>query len=379
MPRSCPSSFPSPLPRASPLVSHALRRPSPTGGPGPEDATSADGDQPCESDGSEDGGEAPSKPAFTLFVDGIPEFVSYYHIRGLFGQIGKLVSVFVQKQRRLGRAFRFGFARYSSLETASLAISLFNGVAMGGSILTVGLARFPRAESPGLRGGAGCSPPSTIPDGDAPLSVPLIGVGIARCSVPFSDDELLMLAGTSQTSPCRSCPPSLLFPEIVVAGLSIGATPLVASTAILSPGLGIVPSGFSSSVAGSREGLLCLSPVVSSIGLGEGRVVAEEDAGAVRRRRGRPKKGEVTGKKKGVVGTSNEEVADLSVVEASPDKGSSLILPEARGHVGAMTRARRDFLLGKQIGVVPLGTDEDFIQDYADHLFANHPRLYGVP
>lgn len=42
-----------------------------------------------------------------------------------------------------------------------------------------------------------------------------------------------------------------------------------------------------------------------------------------------------------------------------------------------MTRAHNDILLVKQLGVVPVGTDEGVIQSYVDHLIANHLRLYG--
>lgn len=91
------------------------------------------------------GGRAPS---FTLFIDGISEPTSYYHIRGLFGQIGSLLNVFVQKQRRIGRDFRFGFVRYSTREVASMAINLFNGVLMGGLDSVSYACKIPKRELP---------------------------------------------------------------------------------------------------------------------------------------------------------------------------------------------------------------------------------------
>lgn len=75
--------------------------------------------------------------------------------------------------------------------------------------------------------------------------------------------------------------------------------------------------------------------------------------------------------------TIQDEVAVSPTIQASPD--SSLILPQARGVVGALTRARRDFLIAKQVGVVAIGYEEEVIQRFSDPLLANHPRLVGVP
>ncbi|XP_057425644.1 RNA-binding protein CP33, chloroplastic-like [Lotus japonicus] len=113
------------------------------------DATSVDGESDEQDVADENDGEdrvegRSGSPSFTLFVDGISEPADYYQIRGLFGQIGGLLNVFVQKQKRIGRAFRFGFVRYSSLDVASMAINLFNGVLFGGSILSAALAKFQR-------------------------------------------------------------------------------------------------------------------------------------------------------------------------------------------------------------------------------------------
>lgn len=110
--------------------------------------------------------------------------------------------------------------------------------------------------------------------------------------------------------------------------------------------------------------------------VGEGLEGAEGLATTERRRRGRPRKNCDTRKRKGL-GSLVEEVAEVLVVEVSPDRSLSLILPEARGSDRALTRARRDFLIAKQVGAVPIGSEEETIQSLADHLLATHPRLYS--
>lgn len=66
-------------------------------------------------------------------------------------------------------------------------------------------------------------------------------------------------------------------------------------------------------------------------------------------------------------------------VEVSQERGPSLILPEARRFDRALTRAQRILLVSKQVRVVPIGSKKESIQSLADHLVANHPKLYGDP
>lgn len=47
---------------------------------------------------------------YTLFIDGISSSVDYHQVRDLFQQHGKVKNLFIQRQRNLGRRFRFGFA-----------------------------------------------------------------------------------------------------------------------------------------------------------------------------------------------------------------------------------------------------------------------------
>ncbi|XP_057454867.1 glycine-rich RNA-binding protein 3, mitochondrial-like [Lotus japonicus] len=105
-------------------------------------------------DGIEDGDEAAdeedgslpnqkcsgvSRVCVSLFVDGIAESVSYHQIRGLFAQFGRLVNVFVQRKKKLGRRFRFGFVRFTSWKVVAVAIKSLDGVRLGGASLSVGL------------------------------------------------------------------------------------------------------------------------------------------------------------------------------------------------------------------------------------------------
>lgn len=80
----------------------------------------------------------------TLFVDGIEEAVGYHHSRGLFSLFGRISNVFVQRKHKLGRRFRFAFVRFFSEEQEASAISVLDGLRVGGAALSVAPARFPR-------------------------------------------------------------------------------------------------------------------------------------------------------------------------------------------------------------------------------------------
>lgn len=109
----------------------------------------------------------------------------------------------------------------------------------------------------------------------------------------------------------------------------------------------------------------------------EGLLVVVEATVTKQRRRGRPWNVFTLGKPKerGVV---INEVAEILRVEVLPEKGYSLIHLEARGSDRTLTRARRYFLIFKELGVVPTRSEEEAIQSLANHLITNHPRLYEV-
>src|ERR1044072_9826056 len=79
-----------------------------------------------------------------LFVDDIRDMVDYHRVRNLFAEHGKLRNVFVQRVRKLGRKFRFGFVRFFSRKDASKAISALNGTKFGGAVLRIWWARSSR-------------------------------------------------------------------------------------------------------------------------------------------------------------------------------------------------------------------------------------------
>ena len=95
--------------------------------------------------GDEDGGDqGDDDDAFSpLFVDGIEDMVDYHRVRNLFAQHGRLRNVFVQRSRKQGRRFRFGFVRFFSRKDASLALAALNGFKLGSAVLRIGWARNP--------------------------------------------------------------------------------------------------------------------------------------------------------------------------------------------------------------------------------------------
>src|ERR1044072_5454492 len=95
--------------------------------------------------GDEDGGDqGDDDDAFSpLFVDGIEDMVDYHRVRNLFAQHGRLRNVFVQRSRKQGRKFRFGFVRFFSRKDASLALAALNGFKLGSALLRIGWARNP--------------------------------------------------------------------------------------------------------------------------------------------------------------------------------------------------------------------------------------------
>lgn len=55
----------------------------------------------------------------TLFVDGISDRVNHLQVRVLFSQIRRVLNIFIQRQRKVGRSYCFGFAISSLLKVAS--------------------------------------------------------------------------------------------------------------------------------------------------------------------------------------------------------------------------------------------------------------------
>src|ERR1044072_322831 len=76
-----------------------------------------------------------------LFVDGIADEVGYLRVRELFYLFGKLRNVFIQREKKKGRTFRFGFVRFLYRNNAVSAMRALNGLKVGGSTLRVSWAK----------------------------------------------------------------------------------------------------------------------------------------------------------------------------------------------------------------------------------------------
>ncbi|XP_057425873.1 uncharacterized protein LOC130719256 [Lotus japonicus] len=77
------------------------------------------------------------RPCYPLFIDGIADSVDYFQMKDLFKQHGMLTNVFLQRKRRSGRKFRFGFVRYAKKEDAVKAMEFLDGVRLGGAYISV--------------------------------------------------------------------------------------------------------------------------------------------------------------------------------------------------------------------------------------------------
>src|ERR1044072_1656121 len=91
-----------------------------------------------------------------LFVDDIGDMVDYHRVRNLFAEHRKLRNVFVQRVRKLGRKFRFGFVRFFSRKDACKAVSVLNGTKLGGAVLRIRWAQSSlKAESGAIKDSKG--------------------------------------------------------------------------------------------------------------------------------------------------------------------------------------------------------------------------------
>src|ERR1044072_6280348 len=79
---------------------------------------------------------------FALFIDGISESTSYFRIRNLFEQYGKVCNLFIQRKKKPGRNFRFGFVRYAYREQAIDALKL-DGSQINGEVISLSVAKAP--------------------------------------------------------------------------------------------------------------------------------------------------------------------------------------------------------------------------------------------
>ena len=185
----------------------------------------------------------------TLFIDGISEMVGYKQIRELFAQYGDLVNVFVQRLRKEGRRFRFGFVRYALEEHALQAISCVNGRNLGSAWLSVSVAKPPHKSDVDKSKLGGSAIASSVTQGkvaDQALQVlPSISFPSARSwrdvvlgkqgrgrLVRFSlGEECIIAHRCSFIAEVPRVPDEILFPEISGCRLGVGKPQVVREVA----------------------------------------------------------------------------------------------------------------------------------------------------
>ncbi|XP_057438114.1 uncharacterized protein LOC130730188 [Lotus japonicus] len=179
--------------------------------------------------------------SYTLFVDGISEAVGYPQIRALFARIGRLGKVFVRRHRKIGRRFRFGFVHFLSRIHAEMAVAQLNGTKVGGSHLSVTVAKFPLAIISTLQhngskalvssqsGTLSCSQKVRVKGfGTCLLSgswrdVVLGNLGVRRRRVLSVAEDCMFLASWRGCDEVDRLPVEFLFPELASDRWSVGA------------------------------------------------------------------------------------------------------------------------------------------------------------
>ncbi|XP_057436865.1 eukaryotic translation initiation factor 3 subunit G-like [Lotus japonicus] len=97
-----------------------------------------------ESNGVPGGFNGGRRSCYSVFIDGIEDKVYYLHLRHLCSKFGKVLNLFVQRQRKSGRIWRFGFVRFGLREQALKAVRGLNGFRLGNASLAVSMARSPQ-------------------------------------------------------------------------------------------------------------------------------------------------------------------------------------------------------------------------------------------
>ena len=78
---------------------------------------------------------------WSVFVDGIMEEISYRRARSFFDRLEGIKRMFIQKNKKDSRRFKFGFLRFREYEKAYNAIRKLNGVRFLGAYLSLKMAR----------------------------------------------------------------------------------------------------------------------------------------------------------------------------------------------------------------------------------------------
>ncbi|CAO2830342.1 unnamed protein product [Amaranthus hypochondriacus] len=84
----------------------------------------------------------PQGKVFTLFIDGIPKWTTWYELRKVFSVIGVVVDSYISKKQRKNKKVNFGFIRFYNREDAVMAVKRLNGHHVFGSKLHVSMAKY---------------------------------------------------------------------------------------------------------------------------------------------------------------------------------------------------------------------------------------------
>ena len=80
---------------------------------------------------------------WSVFVDGIREEISYRKARKFFDRLEGIKGIFIQRNKKYERRFKFGFLRFGEYEKAYNAIRKLNGVRFHGAFLSLKMAKYP--------------------------------------------------------------------------------------------------------------------------------------------------------------------------------------------------------------------------------------------
>lgn len=87
---------------------------------------------------------------YRLFIDNILVAMGCHQVGDLFLKRGKVKNVFIQRERKSGRRFHFGFVRYVLKKDALSAMKRLDGFRIGGAFLFVAPAKLLCANMKGL-------------------------------------------------------------------------------------------------------------------------------------------------------------------------------------------------------------------------------------
>src|ERR1044072_2616352 len=82
----------------------------------------------------------------SLFIDGLKEDTSYNQLKSLFKCFESVARIFVQKEKKANRRWKFGFVRFKAKAEALKAMKTLQGRRLNGNVITISRARYPLRE-----------------------------------------------------------------------------------------------------------------------------------------------------------------------------------------------------------------------------------------